>query len=60
MPLAQPFVLVVAVLALIGCRDEEQDRVVDYQPGVYQGGAMAALDDQTRDDLRQRLDAQDF
>ena len=52
--------MAVAVLALIGCREEEQDRLVDYQPGVYQGGAMAALDDQTRDDLRQRLDAQDF
>ncbi len=60
MRLAPPFVLVVAVLALIGCREEEQDRVVDYQPGVYQGGAMAVLDDQTRDELRQRLDAQDF
>lgn len=60
MRLAPPIVLMVTVLALIGCRDEEQDRLVEYQPGVYQGGAMAALDDATRDDLRQRLDAQDF
>ena len=60
MPLASPFVLVAAVLALIGCREEEQDRLLDYEPGVYQGGALPVLDGETRDDLRQRLDAQDF
>ncbi len=48
------------MLALIGCREEEQARLVNYQPGLYQGGAMAVLDDQTRDDLRRRLETQDF
>jgi len=49
-----------ALLALLACREEEQDRTLGYQPGVYQGEAMPELDPETREALRARAENQSF
>jgi hypothetical protein len=49
-----------ALLALLACREEEQDRALGYQPGVYQGKAMPELDAETREALRARAENQDY
>ena len=43
-----------AVLTVTGCREDEQDRVQFFQPGVYQGQQDAGLSQETLDALRSR------
>ena len=45
---------VAAAAALGACRKEEQGRIRDFQPGVYQGQDDEPLDSAVVDDLRQR------
>lgn len=49
-----------ALLALLACREEEQDRALGYQPGVYQGKEMPKLAPETRAALRARAENQDY
>ncbi len=37
-----------------GCREEEQDRVLLLEPGVYQGKEDSPLSEATEEELRQR------
>ncbi|MEJ1995599.1 MAG: hypothetical protein P8X75_10370 [Limibacillus sp.] len=37
-----------------GCREEEQDRVLLLEPGVYQGKPDSPLSEATEEELRQR------
>lgn len=39
---------------LAACRTEEQDRPLQYTPGVYQGEKTQPLDDSKRRELRER------
>ena len=39
---------------LAGCREEEQGRIRQFEPGVYQGQADTDLDDAQVEELRQR------
>ena len=49
-------VCAVAAVALAGCRDEEQDRFVRYEPGVYKGkNASQPLSGETLATLRGRV-----
>ncbi len=43
---------------LVGCRSEEQDRYVRYEPGVYKGEADTQLTEMQRRALRMRSDRQ--
>lgn len=49
--------LLVAV-ALVACRETEQDRVLWYEKGTYLGQADSSLSETTREDLRQRTQFQ--
>lgn len=46
--------LALVATALSGCREEEQDRVLLLEPGVYQGQEDSALSEATEEELRQR------
>lgn len=46
------------LVALAGCRAEEQDRPQSFEPGVYQGQQDTALDADTLNDLRNRVSRQ--
>ena len=50
----------VAILALAGCREDEQDRTLRYDKGIYSGTPMPEITDDTRDTLRDRAQAQAF
>jgi hypothetical protein len=50
---AVALLLVVGVL-LAGCREEEQDRVVFFEPGEYRGPSDESLDAETVEALEQR------
>ena len=50
----------VAALALAACREEEQDRALQFEKGVYLGSPTSELDEDTRADLLTRLDQQNF
>lgn len=39
---------------LAGCREEEQGRIRQFEPGVYQGNADSDLGDARVEELRQR------
>ncbi|MCG8360581.1 MAG: hypothetical protein MI920_33880 [Kiloniellales bacterium] len=41
-------------LALAGCDENEQGRILRYEKGTYLGPADTPLDEATRDELRQR------
>ncbi|MDW3206234.1 MAG: hypothetical protein R8L07_11925 [Alphaproteobacteria bacterium] len=47
-----------AVLFTAGCREEEQDRIKFFEPGVYQGQQDSALSEDTLDALRGRASQQ--
>lgn len=49
-----------AVAALAGCREQEQDRPLTYEKGVYQGQPDDALADDTLETLRQRAQRQSY
>jgi hypothetical protein len=51
--LAATLVLLVGVL-LAGCREDEQDRVVFFEPGDYRGASDEPLDAETVKALEQR------
>jgi len=53
-------IVLVAALALIACREDEQGRVRSFSPGVYQGGAMPEIDDADRTALAERVARQDY
>lgn len=46
----------VAVLALAGCRTEEQNRPTEFKYGTYTGQADTALTDEQRKALRERAE----
>jgi len=50
----------VALAALGGCRDSEQERPLSYSKGTYQGAPDAGLPDATLEALRQRAAGQSF
>lgn len=50
----------VALSALAGCREDEQDRPLQYSKGVYQGPADDALPDETLEALRHRARHQSY
>jgi len=52
--------LVLTAGVLAGCRDEEQDRILNYQPGTYLGPEDTQLDQSTVDSLRSRAQGQNF
>lgn len=43
-----------------GCREEERDRVLMHEPGVYQGKPDQSLDEARVDELRYRARRQKF
>ncbi len=51
-------IAILIVLALSGCREDEQDRFRLYQPGVYQGRADQRLSVAQRQALSARLNRQ--
>ncbi|MDP6705955.1 MAG: hypothetical protein QF893_06405 [Alphaproteobacteria bacterium] len=51
-------IAILIVLALVGCREEEQERFRLYQPGVYQGQADQRLNVAQRQALSARLNRQ--
>ena len=53
-------IAIVVALSLVGCRDEEQGRILKYSKGVYSGGPMPVIENETREDLRARAHHQDF
>lgn len=48
------FGVIVAAFALQACREEEQDRILLFEKGVYLGEPDQELDEATREQLRQR------
>jgi len=54
-----PF-LMLAILVIGGCREDEQGRALGFEPGVYQGEAMPEIDGEIRAGLRERVANQDF
>lgn len=42
------------VLAVAGCREAEQDRPLDYEPGTYLGQEDQPIGEETLDTLRER------
>lgn len=50
---ALPVAVLVTGLALTACNQDE-DRVLVHEPGVYQGQPDQSIDQSTRDVLRQR------
>ncbi len=53
-PAAVACCLLAAALALAGCREGEQGRVMRYQKGAYLGPTEAPLTQEARDALRLR------
>jgi hypothetical protein len=53
-------VLLGVALAVEGCREDEQDRVLRYQPGTYLGQADEPLDQQQVEELHERATRQQF
>jgi len=53
-------VLLGVALAVQGCREDEQDRVLRYQPGTYLGQPDEPLDQQQVDALHDRAARQQF
>ncbi len=53
-----------AGLALTACREDEQNRILSYEPGTYLGQPDSALSESTREALRARArylgDSQSF
>ncbi len=52
--------VVLASLALPGCREDEQNRILLFEKGTYLGPADQTLNQAQLDDLRQRTLGQKF
>lgn len=50
--------LLVVLLALSGCREDEKDRVLNYEKGTYLGPPDTELNAETLHELRQRAQYQ--
>ena len=50
--------LLAAALFLGACREDEQDRVIGFEPGVYQGKADSQLNAEQEEQLRLRVGRQ--
>lgn len=59
-PIAVWLAMTGIVLAMQGCREDEQNRPLTYDKGVYQGRPDQALDEQQVEALRQRTAGQKF
>lgn len=53
-------VAVVGALTLTGCREDERDRVMMFEQGVYKGAPDSPLAPEQVDDLRSRARQQQF
>ena len=51
---------VAALLLVQGCREDEQDRVLIHEKGVYQGQQDQPLEPAQREELRARARTQQF
>lgn len=47
------------LIGLTGCRESEQDRIIDFDPGVYKGKEDTPLSQETLDELRSRAAIQE-
>jgi hypothetical protein len=54
------FAASVAILAMAGCREAEQQRPLTYEPGVFKGEKGQPLGEERLDQLRQRGQQQRF
>jgi hypothetical protein len=59
-PIAVWLAMTGIVLAIQGCREDEQNRPLAYDKGVYRGQPDQTLDDQQVEALRQRTAGQKF
>jgi hypothetical protein len=59
-PIAVWLAMTGIVLAMQGCREDEQNRPLAYEKGVYRGQPDQALADQQVEGLRQRSAGQKF
>lgn len=50
--------LMSAGLLLAGCEEEEQGRILQYKPGVYQGQEDTQLSEEQLNELRSRMQGQ--
>jgi len=48
------FILLAAIVLLGGCRQDEKDRLIRYEPGQYRGKADQPLSEEARRALRNR------
>lgn len=48
-------VLLIGTATLAGCRDDEQSRLINYQPGVYKGKPDTPISDKARADAKVRV-----
>ena len=54
------FALFGAGLLLTGCEEEEQGRILQYEPGVYQGQKDTQLTEEQLEELRSRMQGQAY
>jgi hypothetical protein len=59
-PIAVWLAMTCTSVATQGCREDEQDRPLAYDKGVYRGQPDQTLDDQQVEALRQRTAGQKF
>jgi hypothetical protein len=52
--------IALAALALGACRDEEQNRVLRFKPGIYQGAAPTPVPADKKQALVDRVKTQQF
>lgn len=52
--LLTPVLLAATAFGLAACEEEEQNRVLYHEPGVYQGQKDTPISDETFDELRRR------
>lgn len=53
-------VAALGVIGLAGCRENEQDRVIRFEQGVYKGNPDTQLDEGQVDELRSRAARQQY
>jgi len=55
-----PITIAGIALGVQGCREEERNRVLIHEPGVYQGQPDQAIEEEQLDQLRYRARQQKF